>query len=167
MKYSYPYKEWLGGLIFFIIITIYGVFLIYDIQPTWFYWIGYLALCYLLIDWYWSKFILYKSKHISITNSYMEFSFNHNRNKKRYIAEEIEYIINSNHKQRLKTHNVTHFFMKNGDYYYLTREINNYERLKKDLKKRFPNKYFAVKDSFYGVLEEDKKSIILEKLKNS
>lgn len=166
MKFEYPYKQWFAGLILFSSITLWGGIIIYDIKPPWYYWIGYIVLCYLFIDWYWSTFKLYKSKYVKIAENALVFSFMDSKGDKEYTYEEIEYIFNSKHRQRLKTHNVTHFFMKNGDYYFITREINNYNRFKGELEKKFPNKYYIIEDSFQGIMEGDKKQVFLEKINN-
>ncbi|MBM7616229.1 hypothetical protein [Alkaliphilus hydrothermalis] len=164
MKYVYPYKEWAGGMIFFLMISIWGGWFIYDIGAGWKFGIGYMAICYLLIDWYWSKFQYYRSKYIKISSDGIEFAFNNNQDIRQYQTEEIQYIFNVNHKQRLKIHNVLHIFMENGDYFYLTNEINKYERIKKELQQKIPTKYHCIEGYIHGVLEGDKKKLFLEKL---
>ncbi|WP_026478404.1 hypothetical protein [Alkaliphilus transvaalensis] len=164
MKYIYPYREWIGGMVFFILISFYGVYLLYDIGVNWIFYIGYIALCYLFIDWYWNKIQLYRSKFIVIRDDEIEFSFDYCSKSKKYKKEEIEYIFNVNHRQRLKIHNVIHIFMKNGDYLYLTNEVTNFENLKRQLKIYFPKQYVEIQGTIIGVLEGNIKKILIDKL---
>jgi hypothetical protein len=57
----------------------------------------------------------------------------------------LECIIEANHKQLLKIHNVVHIFTKDGKYFYLTNEINSFKNFKKQLHDNFKDVYIKKK----------------------
>lgn len=75
----------------------------------------------------------------------------------------IDCIINANHRQMLKIHNVTHLFTRDGKHYYFTRELNHYEKFKNTLKENF-NEYYTEIDKTVSGYPDDVKTTLLQNI---
>jgi hypothetical protein len=82
---------------------------------------------------------------------------------------EFECIIYSQHLQRFKIHNVIHIFTRDERYFYITREIDNFDKLRKLLKETFPSLYLESDNLLLGVCEDEKEllSIYRDKVFNN
>lgn len=143
MKFTFPAKLYLGGLIYFLFFAFLGFYTIWEMtNEDIILRVSYILVSLILIDWYYKNYIKYKNKYIIITNNNIQII---DKQEKTFINKnEISYIINANHQQLLKLHNVTHIFTKDNKYFYITNEINNYTRLKIELKKVFADHYIEI-----------------------
>jgi len=103
----------------------------------------YLALNYLVIDWYIGKYIYFKDMFVILNKNDILIS---NKCILHIITENnIDCIVEANHKSALKIFNVIHIFTKDNRYFYFTNDIHGYKSFKKILKNNFSSKYIVKK----------------------
>ncbi|MCT4620308.1 MAG: hypothetical protein N4A62_13065 [Marinisporobacter sp.] len=140
MKFIYPYKLYCIGLIVFILFSIYGFFEIYDLSKSKMILIVlYMVFCVAVVLWYYENYSYYKNMYVVVSND--SIIIKKDGVLEKIIRSDLEYIIEANHRQRLKIYNVIHIFTKDNRYFYLTREINSFKRLKKQLNVNFKDVY--------------------------
>ncbi|SHJ46758.1 hypothetical protein [Paramaledivibacter caminithermalis] len=103
----------------------------------------YIIFCIAVVVWYYENYSYYRSMYVLISNDSIVI-------KRGSLLEKInksnlECIIEANHKQLLKIHNVVHIFTKDGKYFYLTNEINSFKNFKKQLHDNFKDVYIKKK----------------------
>lgn len=75
------------------------------------------------------------------------------------IRLNLECIIEANHRQQFKIHNVVHIFTRDGKYFYLTNEINSFKKLKKQLNDNFKDVYMKKKKVISSNFDMNKENL--------
>lgn len=155
MKFNYPYKVYIVGLIFLLLILTYGIVVIVQIFSEGLMFIMFLALL-MLVSYHISKYYIQKIKY------YIDINVEVNDNSIKFHDHEINILIEkesldviflAKHMQNFKVHRVIHIFKTDGTYCYITNEIDHFDKLTKLLKTTFPNKYYETNHLIKGFHE--------------
>ncbi len=144
MRYNSIHNYYLIGLILALSVTVYGLIILNDSTK-----IHYLIrlFCLLLsifiISGYYSKYKYLKSRYVIVEDSMILLHLNGETYQ--ISKPDISSIFIMNHRNYLKIHNVIHIYLKNGEYFYLTNDIDKFNELKIHLTDRFSDKVFIGK----------------------
>ncbi len=157
MRFHYPHMLYLFGFVLLIVILIYGIVILYDINmeqrlPIVFLpFYGFFS--YMFGRFYFKHYRDYRTRFIDIYMQYMEFCTNglciH------LDEDDIQMIYMARHRQMLKIHRVIHIFGKDGTYIFITNEINKFDRLIMLIQYYYPNTYKVCKSTIIGVQNID------------
>lgn len=160
MRYNYSSKHYLFGFILFFSVSLSGAIALknaLNVIPIIYF--GYVIICCFMLFGYWNEYYRFKDKYIVI---YKEGLIISDRNQVIYIGnDEIDCIIEANHHQRLKIHNIVHVFLKDGRYFYFTNQISKYLFFKIDLQAIYHEKFY-IRESLFS----DEQLVTKENLMN-
>lgn len=144
-KYRYPSKNYLVGFFLALLVITYGGVVIYQITiiegNSSLFALAYILLSIYIMLWYKKNFFKYKDQYFVIEDNCIKLI---NKLKTEVIKkEDIDCIIAASHLQFLKVHNVIHIYTDNGDYYFFTNEMVNYNSFKAELQKTFPFQFVS------------------------
>lgn len=153
MRFHYPHRLYAFGFIMLIIILIYGIVVIYEINqegnlPALFL-PFYGMISYMLGRFYYKFYMYYRTRYIDVYMQYLEFCTGglciH------LDEEDILGIYYAKHRQMLKVHRVLHIFGRDGTYIYVTSEVNRYNRLILLIQYYYPDQFKVCKRMIKGV----------------
>lgn len=142
MRFTYPYRLFLLGFALLGYVIIYGAYILYDINiasplPILFIPI-YILISIQVIRFYYVYYKYYKARYVDVFMEHIEICIN---NHCIHLAEsDIEVIFLARHKQHLKIHRVIHIFGYDGTYFYITNEINRFNKLVTFIRYYYPEK---------------------------
>lgn len=153
MRFHYPHRLYAAGFILLVIVLVYGIVILYDINlegrlPSLF--IPFYGLISFFFGRFYIKFYLeYRTKFIDVFMEYIEFC---SHGMCIHIDEDdILGIYLAKHRQILKIHRIIHIFTKDGTYIHITNEVNRYNRLIVLLKYYYPGHFKICKHIISGV----------------
>jgi len=155
MKFNYPYKLYFSGFMFFLLIFFYGIVMLSEIFDE-----GKLNIIFVVIfavfsirfiKYYLSKIKFYMDRFLKIDERTLIY---HDHELEIVIEEDnLDVIFLARHMQHLKIHKVIHVFKNDGTYYYITNEINQFDKVIEALKRTYPNNYYSTRKLIKGVNE--------------
>ncbi|MCK8060294.1 MULTISPECIES: hypothetical protein [unclassified Fusibacter] len=152
MKFTYPYKLYILGLLLLLSTFTYGIFVLNQIHQEGFVvWPFVLILCitcFYLARFYLMKIRLYKDRHLTIDEDHIYFHLN--RKDIHINADDLDVIFYARHLQNLKIHHVIHFFKHDGTYFFITDEINHFKQLKSEVSSKYPHHYYEASHLIKG-----------------
>lgn len=159
MRYNYSAKHYLFGFVLFFAVSLSGAVALRDalhVIPI--IYAGYVIVCCFMLFGYWAEYYRFKDKYVFI---YKEGLIISDKKQVIYIGnDEIDCIIEANHHQRLKIHNIVHVFLKDGRYFYFTNQITNFLFFKVDLHALYNDKFYIRDRLFSDDYEVTKENLL-------
>ena len=153
MKFYYPYKQYFLGFVTLMVIFFYGILLFIDVYESGLVLpiLGVLLIIYTLHSskFYLNKVKVYMDRFIKIDDRTLVY---HDHELEITIEEDaLDVIFLAKHKQHFKTHSVLHVFKNDGSYYYITNDINRFNKVIETLSETYPDRYYTARRVIKGV----------------
>lgn len=161
MKFRYVFRHYLVGFILFLFISTSGALAIKEAFfkfPV--IYLAYTIVCCIMLYGYMSEYYRYKDKAVFI---YKEGMIVSDRDTLVTInLFDIDCIIEANHRQRMKMHNIVHVFLIDGRYLFFNDQIAHYPRFKMTLQEVYKDRYYKREGLFSEELEVTKENLLNE-----